>query len=135
VNILLFKVYIILAKPESAGSAGIPCVYALFPNKEMVTYLKLFSIIKEHLEDCSKLSKFISDFEKAVFGAVYWCYQTLIRGGCRFHLTLQFGRRLVIKGFKVFFLPESKFPRSILHALRTVLRSCRQSQNFLLNYY
>ena len=47
--ILLFKVYNILAKPESAGGAGIPCVYALFPQ-EMATYLKMFSIIKENWE-------------------------------------------------------------------------------------
>ena len=46
--ILLFKVYNILAKPESAGGAGIPCD-ALLP-KEMATYLKMFSIIKENWE-------------------------------------------------------------------------------------
>ena len=52
---ILSKVYIILEKPESAGGAGMPCVYSLLPNKETATYLKMVSIIKEHLGHCIKL--------------------------------------------------------------------------------
>ena len=56
-----------------------------------------------HLGDFSKLAKFISDFEKAVFGEVYRVLPDIDQRGCRFHLTLQFGRRLVIKGLQSLF--------------------------------
>ena len=108
-NILLFKVYIILAKPESTEGAGIPCVYALLPNKEMATYLKMFSIIKEHLGDCSKLSTIISDFERAVFQAVYRVFPGIEQRGCRFHFNSAVWKNIGEKGLQSLFYQNPSF--------------------------
>ena len=103
--ILLFKVYNILAKPESAGGAGIPCD-ALLP-KEMATYLKMFSIIKENLGDCSKLSTIISDFERAVFEAVYHVYPSTGQSGCWFHFNSAVWKNIGEKGLQSLFFYQN----------------------------
>ena len=89
---ILSKVYIILEKPESAGGAGMPCVYSLLPNKETVTYLKMVSIINEHLGHCIKLLQSILTLKRLYLELCIMCFQALHRGAAGFILTLQFGK-------------------------------------------
>ena len=95
--------------PESTEGAGIPCVYGLLPNKEMATYLKMFSIIKEHLGDCSKLSTIISDFERAVFQAVYRVFPGIEQRGCRFHFNSAIWKNIGDKGLQSLFYQNPSF--------------------------
>ena len=108
--ILLFKVYNILAKPESAGGAGIPCVYALFPQ-EMATYLKMFSIIKENWEIVASYLQLFLTLKGLYLKQCIMCIQARDRAAAGFILTLQFGRILVRRGFKVFFFTRIQVTR------------------------
>ena len=82
----------------------------------------MVSIIKEHLGHCIKLLPSILTLKGLYLELCIMCFLALHRGAAGFILTLQF--RKISK----FFLTESEFTESVLHALWTGLRSCRKSK-------
>ena len=54
---------------SETGGKGIPCMFALLPNKKLITYETLFKMIKEIVGEPNRMQTIITDFEKAVFSA------------------------------------------------------------------
>ena len=59
------------------------------------------------LGDCSKLSTIISDFERAVFEAVYHVYPSTGQSGCWFHFNSAVWKNIGEKGLQSLFFYQN----------------------------
>ena len=76
------QVYICLAASESGGN-GIPCCYALLPNKTMKVYEAMFPKIKDCVGEPNKMTHLVTDFDKSVFLACHKVFPDVIYKGCQ----------------------------------------------------
>ena len=65
---------------------AIPVLYALLPNKQKVTYSRLFTLIKE-CEPTVNPKSIVWDFEIAAFTAIKKIFPNIELKGCFFHLS------------------------------------------------
>ena len=78
---LFCQIYIIMVKKHGGVH---PAVYALLPNKQRTTYLKMFELLKEmelNLKPCS----IVCDFEQAAHSAINETFPDVQIKGCFFH--------------------------------------------------
>ena len=73
------------------NGTNIPLAYALLPNKNQVTYKKVFKMIKSYLKILPESINM--DFEKAAMNAAKLVFKCKIYG-CFFHLSQSFWRRV-----------------------------------------
>ena len=90
---LFFQLYSIHAKFKGLV---IPCVYALLPNKEEMTYDRVFRKILE-IEPALNPMYIMVDFEKAAINALENNFISVI-SGCFFHLSQNIYRRIQADG-------------------------------------
>jgi hypothetical protein len=91
---LFSQIYVIMA---DRGGFVLPVLYALLPNKEGRTYLRMFEAIKDlwpHLNP----SSISIDFEQAAIGAVRAMFPNCAIHGCLFHLTKNMRKKLADEG-------------------------------------
>ena len=62
----------------------LPMVYALIPNKQQVSYMKLFTMLKEYLNPPDSFS---CDFEKGLLNPIKLNFENCKVLGCWFHLS------------------------------------------------
>ena len=62
----------------------LPMVYALIPNKQQVSYMKLFTMLKEYLNPPDSFSW---DFEKGLLNTIKLNFENCKVLGCWFHLS------------------------------------------------
>ncbi|MGL6146086.1 MAG: hypothetical protein ACRC0D_06330, partial [Macrococcoides caseolyticum] len=91
---LFSQIYVVLA---DRGGFVLPIVYALLPNKESATYLRMFRAIKEIWPNLNPSSISI-DFEQAAIGAVRENFPNCSINGCLFHLTKNLKKKLAAEG-------------------------------------
>ena len=84
------QIYVIMA---DRGGFVLPVLYALLPNKEGVTYRRMFEAIKELWPHLNPSSVSI-DFEQAAIGAVRATFPNCAIHGCLFHLTKNMRKKL-----------------------------------------
>ena len=98
---------------SEASGQGIPCVYALFPNKKELTYQKMFTAINEKLEANVSPTTILTDFEQAVFNAVARVFPDAVQRGCGFHRNAAIFSQVQAKGLQSFFHNNRKFQELI----------------------
>ena len=91
---LFSQVYIVLAQ---RFSGVIPIIYALLPNKQRATYLKLSEMLKECVPTINPKS-IICDFEVAAFSALQEIFPQVEIKGCFFHLSQNMQKKLASSG-------------------------------------
>ena len=94
------QVYMIYGNPKSKHI--LPACFALLPNKDAETYLKLLNVVQALVK--KKPNTFISDFEMAFTSAVRDTYMDSNIQGCFFHLKQavlrQIQTRTLLKRFR-----------------------------------
>jgi hypothetical protein len=82
----LFKQIVFVVGLTNLGKA-IPCLYALLPSKEKITYLRLAESIKEELSDTGELqvSTIMMDYERGLNSAFEATFENSEIEGCDFH--------------------------------------------------
>lgn len=92
---LFSQIYIILV----AKHGGVhPTIYALLPNKQRATYVKMFELLKE-TELNLKPSSIVCDFEQAAHSAMKEAFPDVQIKGCFFHLAQNMQKHLARQGF------------------------------------
>ena len=76
-----------------------PLVYALLPNKNQATYVKMFKLLVKIglYDDLGDALSFSTDFEKAILNAVQLIFNGVRLLGCYFHYTQNLGRNVQMK--------------------------------------
>ena len=64
------------------------------------TYHRMFQLLRHRVGDISKLKTVISDFERAVFSAVYHVFPGVTQRGCNFHYTAAVYKNVGAKGLQ-----------------------------------
>jgi hypothetical protein len=98
---------------SETGGKGIPCVFAMLPNKQKITYETLFNKIKEMVGVPSRVQTIITDFEKAVFSACEKVFPDAVHKGCRFHMNAAIWRKLGDLGLHPLFHQNQHFQEFI----------------------
>ena len=82
---LWYQIYTIHA---TKNGYTVPCVYALLPNKQKETYVRIFTQLKTWLEPVTTLqfSLFLADFEQGAYLALVELFPGVDVEGCFFHL-------------------------------------------------
>ena len=106
--------------PEN-GAKGIPCVYALLPNKKKQTYEMLFNTIKKQVTKSQNengdyalnVQKIVTDFEIGVFSSVQKVFQDVEHKGCKFHHNAAIWKKLGEIGLHSLFYENAQFQEFI----------------------
>lgn len=91
---LFAQIYVIMAE---RGGFVVPVLYALLPNKNNQTYIRMFEAIKQMWPQLNPISISI-DFEQAAIGAVKTVFPECAIFGCMFHLTKNLRKKLSNEG-------------------------------------
>ena len=75
---------------------GIPCIYALLPDKKQVTYKAFWENLKDSV---SHPDTILMDFESASLNAVSESFPNTDLKGCFFHLCQALYRKITELGF------------------------------------
>lgn len=87
---LFSQIYIVMATKHGGVH---PILYALLPNKQRVTYTRMFELIKTLVPNLSPGS-IICDYEYAAFSAMKDCFPEVNVKGCFFHLAQNMKKHL-----------------------------------------
>lgn len=98
---------------SETGGKGIPCLFALLPNKKQATYETLFSKVKEIVGESNRMQTLITDFEKSVFTACDKVFPDAVHKGCRFHQNAAVWRKLGDLGLQTLFHQNAEFQELI----------------------
>lgn len=93
------------------GGFVLPVLYALLPNKEAGTYLRMFEAVKEMWPELNPSSISI-DFEQGAIGAVRSTFPDSEIHGCLFHLTENMRKKLAENGLLKRYNTDSDFALS-----------------------
>ncbi|CAN8005570.1 unnamed protein product, partial [Ixodes pacificus] len=96
--------------------AVIPLAYALLPNKQEVTYRRLFSVLSSLLSSVA-VEAIYCDFEAAVITTCSRIFPQAKIQGCFFHLCQSVYRRLCKLGFQARYGNDEEFAMRMLPAL------------------
>ena len=102
---LFSQVYIIMTQKFRGV---IPVLYALLPNKQRVTYSRLFTMIKE-CEPTVNPKSIICDFEIAAFLAIKENFPHVEVKGCFFHLSQNMQKHIASLGLSSRYNNDSQF--------------------------
>ena len=94
---------------SETGGKGKPCIFALLPNKKLITYETLFKKIKEIVGELNRMQTIKADFEKAVYSACEKEFPHAVHKGCRFHQHSAIWCKLGDLGLQALFYQEAKF--------------------------
>lgn len=98
-----------MAASETCGQ-GIPCIYALLPNKKEKMDEKLFTInVKRAVGVDSSMETIITDSEKSKFKEVAKVFPDASHRGCRFHHNAAIFTPIGSKGLLSFFCYSPAF--------------------------
>jgi hypothetical protein len=103
------QLYFIMGQMDDTKRA-VPCVYALLPDKEGTTYLKMWNQIKALVTFQDGLpTSIMSDFEKAVLNTMGTVFPEAAIRGCNFHQKQAIRRNIQAKGLQSFLNHSAKF--------------------------
>jgi len=95
---VFFQVYTVHAK---IAERVLPCIYALLPNKQEVTYRQLFNRILAAVEPLDNgPSTMIFNFERAAINAAENVFENVEVSGCFFHLSSSIWKRIQANGLQ-----------------------------------
>jgi MULE transposase domain len=91
---------------------AVPCVYALLPDKEKVTYLRVAEIMLQHLEESEeqlKVTTIMMDFEKSMNAAFRSTFEDVKIVGCHFHWKSALRKRIAAEGLMILYNSNDNF--------------------------
>ena len=102
------------------GGQGVPCAFAILPNKKQETYVLMFDLIKEKVGQ--EPSIIVSDFETSVINAVKEVFPGAQHTGCQYHFRAAIWKNVGAKGVQTFFYRNVDFQEFVykLYALSYV---------------
>jgi hypothetical protein len=101
----------------SAGGKAVPCVFALLPDKEKITYLRVAEAIQLQLQEAEevKVSTIMMDYERGLNTAFRSTFEGASIVGCDFHWKTLLKRRLAADGLTLLYNSDDEFQRLIRH--------------------
>ena len=102
---LFSQIYVISAKKHGGVH---PVVYALLPNKQRTTYIRMFELLKESEPDL-KPTSIVCDFEQAAHSAMRDSFPGIQIQGCFFHLSQNMHKHLDRLGFTSLYNADPDF--------------------------
>jgi hypothetical protein len=104
---VFFQLYTIHAK---VGERVLPCIYALLPNKQEVTYNRLFSEILSAVEPLGNgPSTMMFDFERAAINAAKNIFLNVEVSCCFFHLSSNLWKHIQAHGLQARYMDDAEF--------------------------
>jgi hypothetical protein len=90
----------------------VPCVFALLPDKEKVTYLRVAEIILQQLEESEeqlKVKTIMMDFEKSMNAAFRSTFEGVNIVGCHFHWKSALRKHIAAEGLMILYNSDDNF--------------------------
>ena len=100
----------IMAVSEMREGQGLPCGFALLPNKEQSTYEMILTAGRNKVaSDNPKPTTIVTDFERSVINAIGLVFPETAHTGCQFHFRAAIWNHVKDKGLQSFFCQNAKF--------------------------
>ena len=116
----------IMAVSEMREGQGLPCRFALLPNKEQPTYEMILTVLRNKVAPVdTKPTTIVTDFERSVINAIGLVFPETAHTVVNFTFVQQYGIRSKTRVFKVSFV--------IMPSSRRFCTKCMHYHMFLLN--
>ncbi|RNA10273.1 hypothetical protein BpHYR1_037581 [Brachionus plicatilis] len=99
------------------NNKNLPLVFALLPNKQKVSYSRVFECLVSNVSNKPKY--IMSDFEKGITSCVKEIFKGTNVGGCYFHLASNLWKKVVNNGSRKVFRKEEVF-RKFFNYLKVI---------------
>jgi len=104
----------IMAVSEMREGQGLPCGFALLPNKEQPTYEMILTVLRNKVAPVdTKPTTIVTDFERSVINAIGnaigLVFPETAHTGCQFHFRAAIWNQIKDKGLQSFFCQNAKF--------------------------
>ena len=124
---LFHKVFCILAKKHSGVH---PICYALLPNEEHATYVRMFEMLMSLVSNLNP-HYIHCDFEQAMINAVRECFPEATVKGCFFHLVQSMQRHILSSGLRRRYNTDPEFASYAKMIAALAFVPCKDLDSFI----